>query len=98
VTKSVFLTFLRVCLRPTDKAAPNLLQPASDLISRHSHRLDLVETLQLLPPLVTARNVRPFLQEALRAPIFNNHVIRNIHKARSQEADAAGVYACQSHR
>jgi tetratricopeptide (TPR) repeat protein len=85
VTKSVFLTLLRLYLRPTDKAAPNLLQPALDLISRHSPHLDSVETLQLLPPLVTARDVRPFLQEALRAPIFDSHVIRDIHKARSEQ-------------
>jgi tetratricopeptide (TPR) repeat protein len=85
VTKSAFLTLLRLYLRPTDKAAPNLLQPALDLISRHSPRLDSVETLQLLPPLVTARDVRPFLQEALRAPIFDSHVIRDIHKARSEQ-------------
>lgn len=84
-TRSIFLTLLRLYLRPTDKAAPNLLQPALDLISRHSPRLDSVETLQLLPPLVTARDVRPFLQEALRAPIFDSHVIRNIHKARNEQ-------------
>ncbi|KAG2348015.1 hypothetical protein BDR05DRAFT_980946 [Suillus weaverae] len=84
VTKSIFLTLLRLYLRPTDKTAPNLLRPALDLISRHSPRLDSVETLQLLPPLVTARDVRPFLQEALRAPIFDSHVIRDIHKARNE--------------
>ncbi|KAG2060873.1 hypothetical protein BDR06DRAFT_947416 [Suillus hirtellus] len=84
-TRSIFLTLLRLYLRPTDKAAPNLLQPALDLISRHSPRLDSVETLQLLPPLVTARDVRPFLQEALRAPIFDSHVIRNIHKAQNEQ-------------
>jgi hypothetical protein len=85
VIKSAFLTLLRLYLRPIDKAAPNLLQPALDLISRHSPRSDSVETLQLLPPLVTARDVRPFLQEALRAPIFDSHVIRDIHKARSEQ-------------
>ncbi|KAG2145393.1 uncharacterized protein EDB93DRAFT_1288619 [Suillus bovinus] len=85
ITKSIFLTLLRLYLRPTDKAAPNLLQPALDLISRHSPRLDSVETLQLLPPLVTAHDVRPFLQEALRAPIFDSHVIRNIHKAQNEQ-------------
>jgi hypothetical protein len=79
------LTLLRLYLRPTDKAAPNLLQPALELISRHSPRLDSVETLQLLPPLVTAHDVRPFLQEALRAPIFDSHVVRDIHKARNEQ-------------
>ena len=78
------MILLKLYLRPTDKAAPNLLQPALDLISRHSPRLDAIETLQLLPPLVTARDVRPFLQEALRAPIFDSHVLRDIHKARNE--------------
>ncbi|KAG1771130.1 rab guanyl-nucleotide exchange factor [Suillus placidus] len=84
ITRSIFLTLLMLYLRPTDKTAPNLLRPALDLISRHSPRLDSVETLQLLPPLVTARDLRPFLQEALRAPIFDSHVIRDIHKARNE--------------
>ncbi|KAG1770992.1 vacuolar sorting protein 39 domain 1-domain-containing protein [Suillus occidentalis] len=79
VSRSIFLTLLRLYLRPTDKAAPNLLQPALDLISRHSPRLDSVETLQLLPPLVTAHG------QALRAPIFDSHVVRDIHKSRNEQ-------------
>ncbi|OJA19406.1 hypothetical protein AZE42_12726 [Rhizopogon vesiculosus] len=85
VARSIFLTLLKLYLRPTDKTAPNLLQPALDLISRHSPRLDTIETLQLLPPLVTACDVRSFLQEALRAPIFDSHVVRDIHKARNEQ-------------
>jgi hypothetical protein len=42
-----------------------------------------VETLQLLPPLVTAQDVRTFLSEALRAPIFDTRVIREISKSRN---------------
>jgi hypothetical protein len=79
------LTLLKLYLRPTDKTVLNLLQPALDLISRHSPRLDTIETLQLLPPLVTACDVRSFLQEALRAQIFDSHVIRDIHKARNEQ-------------
>ncbi|KAG2079591.1 uncharacterized protein F5147DRAFT_818684, partial [Suillus discolor] len=58
-------TLLELYLRPTGETAPNSLRPALDLISRHCPRLDSLETLQLLPPLVTALDVRPFLQEAL---------------------------------
>jgi hypothetical protein len=44
-----------------------------------------VETLQLLPPLVTAHDVRTFLLEALRAPIFDTRVIREISKSRNDQ-------------
>ncbi|KAH7925859.1 hypothetical protein BV22DRAFT_1064252 [Leucogyrophana mollusca] len=84
-THGIFLTLLKLYLRPTVKLSQSLLQPALELIGRHSPRLDPVETLQLLPPLVTARDVRPFLQEALRAPIFGSHVSREIHKARNEQ-------------
>ncbi|KAH7884496.1 hypothetical protein F5I97DRAFT_2037539 [Phlebopus sp. FC_14] len=83
-TSGIFLTLLKLYLRPTVKNAPDLLQPALDLIVRHGLRLDQVETLQLLPPLVTARDVRPFLQQALRTPMFDSHVFREIYKARAE--------------
>ncbi|EGN98719.1 hypothetical protein SERLA73DRAFT_168336 [Serpula lacrymans var. lacrymans S7.3] len=83
-TSNVFLILLRIYLRPTVKTSSNLLQPALDLISRHSPRLDSVETLQLLPPLVTTQDVQTFLLETLRAPIFDTHVVREIHKARAE--------------
>jgi hypothetical protein len=82
-TKNVFLTLLRIYLRPSSKTSSNLLSPALDLISRHSRRLDSVEVLQLLPPLVTSQDVRTFLLEALRAPIFDTRLIREINKARN---------------
>jgi hypothetical protein len=84
-TSNIFLTLLRIYLRPTTKTSSDLLQPALDLIGRHSPRLDPVETLQLLPPLVTAQDVRTFLIEALRTPIFDAHVIREINKARNDQ-------------
>ncbi|KAG6884985.1 hypothetical protein C0993_006817 [Termitomyces sp. T159_Od127] len=83
--KSVFLTLLRLYLRPTVKVHEDLLPPALDLIGRHNSRLDIVETLQLLPPLVTAQDVRAFLFEALRAPLFDTSVIRHISQARNDQ-------------
>ncbi|KAK2460159.1 hypothetical protein APHAL10511_007838 [Amanita phalloides] len=83
-TSGVFLTLLRLYLRPTVKSEVNLLHPALDLISRHSARLDSVETLKLLPPLVTAQDVNKFLLEALRAPLFDTTVVREISKARAE--------------
>ncbi|KAL4243247.1 Vam6/VPS39/TRAP1 family protein [Abortiporus biennis] len=112
-TSSVFLTLLRIYLRPTSSsvssitsptsssfkstspiASPptpsvaSLLKPALDLISRHSPRLDKVETLKLLPPLVSAKDVEAFLIEALRGErVFDGQVVRNISKARDEEID-----------
>ena len=96
-TSSIFLTLLRIYLQPgvssTTKSPMSptlpppatLLQPALQLISRHSRRLDATETLMLLPPLVQARDVKEFLIESLRMPRFDTRVIREIAKARRDE-------------
>lgn len=84
-TDPVFLTLLRMYLRPTVITTSDFLKPALELITRHNLRLDSVETLQLLPPLVTAQNVHRFLIEALRAPIFDTAVNRHISKARNDQ-------------
>lgn len=91
-TKNVFLTLLRIYLRPTTKTTIDLLTPALDLISRHSPRLDEVETLHLLPPLVTAKDVRAFLVEALRAPIFDTKVAKEISKTRDEQVARKLMY------
>ncbi|KAF9236310.1 hypothetical protein BU15DRAFT_89236 [Melanogaster broomeanus] len=49
-------------------------------MSRHEHALELY----LLPPLVTAQDVKPFLAQALRAPVFDNCVVREVNKARRE--------------
>ncbi|TDL20794.1 hypothetical protein BD410DRAFT_750406 [Rickenella mellea] len=84
-TQDIFLTLLRIYLQPTQSQSANLLRPALDLISRQSPRLDTMQTLQLLPPLVTAQDVKPFLIDALRVPVFDTHVVRDINKARSEQ-------------
>ncbi|KAI0833228.1 hypothetical protein BC628DRAFT_1342704 [Trametes gibbosa] len=98
-TAHVFLTLLRTYLLPgpSAPAAADLLPPALDLISRHSPRLDPVATLQLLPPLVTAQDVRAFLLEALRAPLFDTRVVRSVHKAREEQV-ARRLMVLQSKR
>ncbi|XP_006455342.1 hypothetical protein AGABI2DRAFT_187742 [Agaricus bisporus var. bisporus H97] len=97
-TSNVFLTLLRIYLRPTIKPTPtDLLAPALELISRHNPRLDPVETLNLLPPLVTAEDVRAFLIEALRAPIFDTRVVKHLSKARSDQV-ARRLMALQTRR
>lgn len=93
-TSSIFLTLLRIYLRPSPSYQPShtpqdtentLLRPALDLISRHSRRIDAEEALQLLPPLVSAQDLQAFLIEALREPVFDTMVVRDISKARSEQ-------------
>ncbi|KAF8841813.1 hypothetical protein BDN67DRAFT_900734 [Paxillus ammoniavirescens] len=80
----IFLTLLKLYLRPTIPNPPDLLTPALSLIARHRTRLDPIETLQLLPPFVSAQDVKPFLAQALRAPVFDNAVVREVNKARHE--------------
>jgi hypothetical protein len=47
--------------------------------------LDATETLNLLPPLVQARDVKEFLMESLRMPRFDTRVVMEIAKARRDE-------------
>lgn len=83
--KGVFMVLLKIFLRPSTPTS-TYLRPALQLIGRHSPRLDPVETMQLLPPLVAAADVRPFLCEALRAPPkLNTRVHREIWKARAEQ-------------
>ncbi|KAH9945272.1 uncharacterized protein BXZ73DRAFT_86791 [Epithele typhae] len=100
-TASVFLTLLRIYLLPGPAAPPGgaatLLPPALALISRHSPRLDPVATLELLPPLVTARDVEAFLLEALHAPRFDTRVVRHLQKAREEQV-ARKLMVLQSKR
>jgi len=84
--KDIFLSLLRIYLH---SGSSNLLRPALELISRHSPRLDTVETLNLLPPMVTAQDLSAFMCEALRKPVFDTHVIREIWKSRSDQVSAA---------
>lgn len=84
-TAAAYLWLLRIYLRPTSKPGADLLRPALALIGRHSPRIDPVEALNLLPPLVTAQDARTFLMEALRAPIFDTRVRSAVGKARDEQ-------------
>jgi len=77
-TRNIFLTLLRIYLRPLVRTTDDLLHPALELIARHAPRLDPEETLQLLPPLVSAQDVRVFLTGALRVPRFDKRVVREV--------------------
>ena len=91
-THNIFLTLLRIYLRPLVKTADDLLRPALELIERHGPRLDPDETLQLLPPLVSARDVRVFLIGALRVPRFDARVVREVALARKDQVARKLMY------
>lgn len=74
-----------------------LLRAALELISRHGPRLDTVETLQLLPPMVTAQDVKAFLYDALRQPLFDTKVLREVSKSRNDQV-ARKLMVLQSKR
>jgi len=96
-TEHIFLSLLKIYLEPTQKQSEGLLKPALELISRQSPRLDTVETLRLLPPLVTAQDVKAFLVDAVRGPVFDTKVVREVNKARSQQV-ARKLMALENHR
>ena len=41
--------------------------------------------MKLLPPLVTAQDVRVFLTESLRAPILDTRIVKAISRARNDQ-------------
>jgi hypothetical protein len=83
---------LRIYLRPLVRTTDDLLRPALELIARHGPRLDPEETLQLLPPLVAARDVRAFLTGALRVPHFDTRVVRGVALARNEQVARKLMY------
>ena len=84
-TQGIFLALLKIYLEPTQRQQQSLLRPALELISRQSPRIDTVETLRLLPPLVTAQDVKAFLLESTRKPLFDTKVIREARRARNDQ-------------
>ncbi|KAH9177407.1 hypothetical protein EDB89DRAFT_1542390 [Lactarius sanguifluus] len=91
-TRNIFFTLLRIYLRPLVRTTDDLLRPALELIARHGPRLNPEETLQLLPPLVAARDVRAFLTGALRVPHFDARVVRGVALARNEQVARKLMY------
>jgi len=91
-TRNIFFTLLRIYLRPLVKTTDDLLRPALELIARHAPRLDPEETLQLLPPLVSAHDVRVFLTDALRVPRFDKRVVREVVLSRKDQVSRKLMY------
>ena len=101
-TQDIFLSLLKIYLEPSSSSyqkheQSELHNAALDLIARQSPHLDTLETLRLLPPLVPAQDVRNFLKDAARAPVFDTRIVREVRKARSEQV-ARKLIQLENHR
>jgi hypothetical protein len=62
---SIFPLLLRLYLRPRP-GHPLLFDPALSLLATHAARIDPIEAFDLLPPLVSVRDVKVYLEKTLR--------------------------------
>lgn len=100
---NIFLPLLRIYLLPrpspnTDSKSksdsktttPLLIPPALSLIATHSTKLEPLEVISLLPPLLTMQDVHSFFLRTLRegkAKRNDGRVLREIEKTRGEELD-----------
>jgi hypothetical protein len=88
----VFLLLLRIYLRPKTASAPVLLEPALALIAKHGIRLDALQGLDLIPPLVTMAQVQSFFVKTLRDGHRRRNearVVKDILKSRKEQVERA---------
>jgi hypothetical protein len=64
-TRDVYLSLLKVYLRPPDSSAPMTMQALS-LMSRYFERLDPAKALDVLPANTSLRSLQPFFESAFR--------------------------------
>ena len=87
--RGIFLTLLRMYLRPNEKD-PLLIGPALSLIANHGFQLDAKAVIDLLPPLITLEDVKTFLMRTIRndfAKRNESRVIKGLSTARKEEVD-----------
>ena len=87
-TQSIFMDLLKIFLKPPPQFSNVFLDAALALINRQKARLDNIETLQLLPPLIPVEDVKALLNEALRKPFFSMMVLREIAKSNNETTKA----------
>ncbi|KAL7417275.1 hypothetical protein BDY24DRAFT_412023 [Mrakia frigida] len=74
----------------TTTTTPLLIPPALSLIATHSTKLEPLEVISLLPPLLTMQDVHSFFLRTLRegkAKRNDGRVLREIEKTRGEELD-----------
>lgn len=87
--KGIFLTLLRIYLQPTDGGKARIDQAIS-LIATHGTRIEALETMALLPPLVTMQDVQGFFLKTLRlqhAQRNESRVMTGLLKTRKEQVE-----------
>jgi hypothetical protein len=97
--KGIFLSLLRIYLRPSGSIAP-LIDPALALIATHGTRIDASATIDLLPPLVTMKDVHKYFLRTLRdrhSKSSQAKITRALLIARRDQVDQT-LTSCQEKR
>jgi len=97
--KGIFLSLLRIYLRPSGSIAP-LIDPALALIATHGTRIDASATIDLLPPLVTMKDVHKYFLRTLRdrhSKSSQAKITRALLIARRDQVDQT-LASCQEKR
>ncbi|CAG8620842.1 4772_t:CDS:10 [Paraglomus brasilianum] len=81
--KNVFLSLLRVYLRPKS-GEPVMIEPAIRLLSRHGAHVDASKALDMLPPSIEVAQLYKFVEKYIRESNRNrciNIIVKNLLKA-----------------
>ena len=90
---------LHIYLRPKNQTEP-LFEPALQLLARQGGRIDAAEVLDLLPALVTVKDLQHFLSKAIRRQVENSRdlrVTREIYRARLDQLQRGQVLLESKH-
>ncbi|CDZ96570.1 Vacuolar assembly/sorting proteins VPS39/VAM6/VPS3 [Phaffia rhodozyma] len=86
----VFLVLLRIYLIPRAPTDKPLIPPALSLIAKHSTKLEPLEVIEILPPMLTMKDVHSFFLRTLRdsnAQRNEKLVLREVMKCREEQID-----------
>lgn len=86
----IFLILLRIYLIPRPPIDKPLIPPALSLIAKHSTKLEPLEVIDLLPPMLTMQEVHSFFLRTLRdgkAQRNDGLMLREVMKSRGEQVD-----------
>ncbi len=82
--RDVYLSLLKVYLRPPDELIKPMVGPALALLNKHYKQIDAPKALELLPPNTSVHKLYPFFEAMLRDRTEvrrNNQVNRSLLKS-----------------
>ena len=89
VKRTIFLTLLRLYLRP-QHPHPTQFEPAGHILAQYAHAIDANEVFELLPALTTLASVRTFLAKTLRdskSAARESRMVRQVAQSYSEKLD-----------